>query len=303
MWVRNVPAKQSAGVGASAKVYDIPITHVLDHLLKSPSMMAEMRKHPGGEVLDGDKAEGVGLGSEHVFSVATRPIGNVRRNNMHGKLASSMPMYSSDGFISCAGTRLYIGDTVMCDFLQSADAQQVPCRVVRIYFDKNTNDVVVVVRRFRNANEVLNVDYSNPEFRRKGVVRLWEEVGQAAEQLCGVQHVLDLCEILSFDEVNAGKQNAPWVGGARREGWTFLSEGFTRWDRGRFRKIGGQGSEWRRAGTKDENFPDMRASDVHHNEGDLPFVSLPARIYVDDFQVWGMTNPVSSGVQRLQSLV
>ena len=34
VWVRNVVTKQSAGVGASAKVYDIPITHVLDSFLK-----------------------------------------------------------------------------------------------------------------------------------------------------------------------------------------------------------------------------------------------------------------------------
>ena len=106
VWTRNVVAKQSAGVGASAKVYDIPITHILDSLLKSPSAMDEMRKNSGGAALSKDEGEGVGLGSERLFSMATRPVDNARRNYMHGCLASSMPQYNTDGFISLSGGKV-----------------------------------------------------------------------------------------------------------------------------------------------------------------------------------------------------
>ena len=179
VWTRNVVAKQSAGVGAFAKVYDIPITHILESLLKSPSAMDEMRKNPGEVVLSKDEGEVVGLGSEHLFSMATRPVDNARRNYMHGRLASSMPQYNTDGFISLSGRKVYISDTVMCD-LRDADAtetRQVPCRVVKSYFDEKSLRLVVVVRCFRNVNEVLDIGYSHKLFRRNGLVRLWEETG------------------------------------------------------------------------------------------------------------------------------
>ena len=179
VWTRIVVAKQSAGVGAFAKVYDIPITHILESLLKSPSAMDEMRKNPGEAVLSKDEGEVVGLGSEHLFSMATRPVDNARRNYMHGRVASSMPQYNTDGFISLSGRNVYISNTVMCD-LRDADAtetRQVPCRVVKSYFDEESLRLVVVVRCLRNANEVLDIGYSHKLFRRNGLVRLWEETG------------------------------------------------------------------------------------------------------------------------------
>ena len=179
VWTRNVVAKQSAGVGAFAKVYDIPITHILESLLKSPSAMDEMRKNPGEAVLSKDEGEVVGLGSEHLFSMAARPVDNARRNYMHGRVASSMPQYNTDGFISLSGRNVYISNTVMCD-LRDADAtetRQVPCRVVKSYFDEESLRLVVVVRCLRNANEVLDIGYSRKLFGRNGLVRLWEETG------------------------------------------------------------------------------------------------------------------------------
>ena len=123
VWTRNVVAKQSAGVGASAKVYDIPITHIIESLLKSPSAMDEMCKNPGGAVLSKDEGERVGLGSKHMFLMAMRPVDNARRNYMHGRLASSMPQYNTDGFISLSGRKVYISDIVMCD-LRDPDAAE-----------------------------------------------------------------------------------------------------------------------------------------------------------------------------------
>ena len=212
VWTRNVVAKQSAGVGASAKVYDIPVTYILESLLKSPPAMDEMRKNPGGAVLSKDEGEGVGLGSEHLFSMATRPVDNARRNYMHGRLASSMPQYSTDGFISLSGRKVYISDTVMCG-LRDADekeTRQVPCSVVKSYFDEESLRLVVVVRCFRNTNEVIDIGYSHKLFRRNGFVRLWEENGMGSEiHLRGVKQVLDLVEILTADEVSNGIHKRP----------------------------------------------------------------------------------------------
>ena len=306
VWVRDVPAKQSAGVGSFAKVYDIPITHIMDHLLKSPSVMAEMRASPGGEVLDRDQAAKVGLGSEHIFAMATSPVGNARRNYMHGRLASSMPLFTSDGFISHSGRRVYVSDMVMCDFRasQQAEPRHLPCRVVRLYFDQAIGDLVVVVRRFRNAKEVLGIDQSDDtRFTRDGFVRVWEEIGAGAEvKLQGVDRVLDLCEVLSVFEVSEGRHRLPWVGGDRRSGWTFVSEGFTRKTGNHFTRVGGARNQWRRAGAEHDKYPDMRAPEVYHNEANLPFVNLPTSIYVDDFCVWGMSTPVSDGVDLFEDV-
>ena len=259
--------------------------------------MDEMRKNPGGAVLSKDEGEGVGLGSEHLLSMATRPVDNARRNYMRGRLASSMPQYNTDGFISLSGRKVYISDTVMCD-LRDADAtetRQVPCRVVKSYFDEETLRLVVVVRCFRNANEVLHIGYFNKLFRRNGLVRLWEENGMGSEiNLRGVKQVLDLVEILTADEVSNDIHKRLWRQGERRSGWSFVAEGFTeRKAGGRFARVGRVRDGWRRPGATDENFPDMRAAGVYHNQDNRPFLNLAACIYVDDFNVWGMTNPVS----------
>ena len=104
----------------------------------------------------------------------------------------------------------------MCD-LRDADAtetRQVPCRVVKSYFDEESLRLVVVVRCFRNANEVLDIGYSHKLFRRNGLVRLWEENGMGSEiNLRGVKQVLDLVEILTrcptiyYTSVPGGKEN------------------------------------------------------------------------------------------------
>ena len=170
-----------------------------------------------------------------------------------------------------------------------------PCRVVKSYFDEETLRLVVVVRCFRNANEVLHIGYSHKLFRRNGLVRLWEENGMGSEiNLRGVKQVLDLVEIFTADEVSNDIHKRPWRRGERRSGWSFVAEGFTeRKAGGRFARVGRIRDGWRRHGATDENFPDMRAAGVYHNQDNHPFLNLTTCIYVDDFNVWGMTNPVS----------
>ena len=62
--------------------------------------MDEMRKNPGGAVLSKDEGESVGFGSKYLFSMATRPVDNARRNYMNCRLTSSIPHDNTDGFIS-----------------------------------------------------------------------------------------------------------------------------------------------------------------------------------------------------------
>ena len=176
-----------------------------------------------------------------------------------------------------------------------------PCRVVKSYFDEESLRLVVIVRYFRNANEVLNIGYSHNQFRRNGLVRLWEENGLGSEiSLRGVKQVLDLVEILTADEVSNEMYKRPWRQGERRPGWSFIAEGFTeRKAGGRFVRVGRGRDGWRRTGATDENFPDMRAAGVYHNQDNRTFLNLTACIYVDDFNVWGMTNPVSYILSRL----
>ena len=306
VWVRNVPSKRATGDGDTVKVYDIPITHILDHILKSPSAVGEMQANPGGAVVHQEKADSTGLGNEHVFAIATRPRGNARRNYMHGKLASSMPMFGSDGFIACSGRRVYVSDFVMCDLRpdQSAPADLAPCRIVRLYFDESAGGIVVIVRRFRDGNAVLKLQPSDDKFRHEGLVRVWEELG-AQSEVCihGVDRILGLCEVVDSADINQNKHKLPWEGGERPPGWSFFAEGFTRWTSNDFVRIsdGGRRRPWRRAGGEDENYPNMRSEGVHHNEQNLPFANLPLCIYVDDFNVFGMSNPVRKPTATIEN--
>ena len=251
--------------------------------------MDEMRKNPGGAVLSKDEGERVGLCSEHLFSMATRPVDNARRNYMHGRLASSMPQYNSDGFISLSGRKVHISDTVMCDLRDpdAAETRQVPCRVAKSYFDEESLRLVVIVPCFRNANEVLIIGYSHNQFRRNGLVRLREDNGLGSEiSLRGVKQVLDSVEILTADEVSNEMYKHPWRQGERRPGWSFKAEGLTeRKAGGRFVRVGRGRDGWRRTGATDENFPDMRAAGVYHNQDTRPFLNLTACSYVDDLNV------------------
>ncbi|CAB1108042.1 unnamed protein product [Ectocarpus sp. CCAP 1310/34] len=261
VWVRDVrckpPNRKNPGARTTAKVYDIPITQVLAFLLTSKESMEEVVQNPGGAV--------------HLFPVPTRPVGNARRNNMHGTIVQAMSQFNTDGFLTSGQTRLYVGEVAMCDLRQPGAAQprQVPCRVVRSFFDEQTRRLVVVVRCFRDAHEVLGYPYTSPDFTRDGLVRLLEEVGTASE-------------VVLRDE-------------ARRQGWSFSGEGFVEKRRGgRWLQLEDPLKKgWRRAGGVEEDYPNMRDPDVLHNTHNLPYIGLPVGLFADDFNVFDMSNPTS----------
>lgn len=312
IWMRKVPCKPShkkkhPGGPTTANVYDIPLTHVMDFLLKSKSSMEEMLANPGGAVVDKrEEAENIGLASEHVFPLPTEPKGGRRRNVMHGTLVRTMPHFNTDGFLAAAKTQVYVGDLVMYDLRAEGELHplQVPCRIVRSVFDEVDRALVVSVRRFRNANEVLGLAHDSPSFTtEETLVRVWEELGTSGEiVLRNVRHqVLDLIEVFSKDDVAAGAHRQPWRGeGQRRDGWSFFGEGFVVSKGNRFaRESTRYGRGWRRAGGEDENYPNMRSPEVNHNHLKLKYISLLFGLWVDDFNVWRQANPVRVKVGRL----
>ena len=302
VWSRDTlgkPEKKKSGGRATAKVFDIPITQVLAFLLKSRPHMEAIFANPGGAVVGKEEGEQIGLSSEHLLSIPTRPVRNARRNNMHGTLVQAMPQHNTDGFLSMAGTKLYVGDVAMCDLRPTGSLTplQVPCRVTRTVFDAESRKLVVYVRRFRNANEVLGIPHSDPHFAEQGLVRAWEEVGTASEMdLRDVQQVLDRIEVFTKVEMKDGAHRRPWNGpGTRREGWSFVGEGFVSWRGGRFVKLRNRfmAKGWRRAGSDEEAYPDMRSPDVNHNTLNLKFLNLPIALFADDFNAFNYSTPVS----------
>ncbi|CAB1112175.1 unnamed protein product [Ectocarpus sp. CCAP 1310/34] len=300
VWVRDVvakSAKKKSGARTTAKVYDIPITQVLDFMLKSRSHMEEIFANPGGAVVGKEEGQKLGLAGEHLFPLPTRPARNAGPNNMHGTLVQRMPQHNFDGFLAQARTKVYVGDVVMCDLRDegSPDPLQTPCRITATFLVEKSRRLVVTVRLFRDAHEVLGVAHDDPAFVQDGVVRVWEQVGDASEtDLRDITQVLDRVEVFTRAELRDGAHLRPWIGeGTRREGWTFVGEGFVTRRGHRFvrRRDPFKEGGWRRAGSEEENYPDIRSADVIHNALNLKFINLPIGYSADDFNAFGMATP------------
>lgn len=227
-------------------------------------------------VLSKDEAMQIGLASERVSPLPTPPTGNKHRSVMHGTLVQGMPHLNTDGFITTMGAKVYVGDVVMSDLLgeHEQELSQVPCRIVRSFFDEESRQLVVVVRCFRNANEVKGMPHGAPGLANNGLVRLWEEVGGKSEvTLHGMERVLGRIEVLAAAEVASGVHLQSWRGqGERLEGWSFVGEWFVHLDNGKFVSVSGRRKhEWRRAGGSKECFPNMRYPETNHSTLDLNF--------------------------------
>lgn len=81
---------------------------MLQEALKSLPRMEEMQSNPGGAVLRGKRERHNTLASGHVFAMATRPINSRRRNHRHGRLATMIPLCSSDAIVSATASKVYI---------------------------------------------------------------------------------------------------------------------------------------------------------------------------------------------------
>lgn len=219
LWMRQVPLKN--GKLGTASVYDIPINLILESLFMSPPVMKEMEANPGGVVLRGDEASKNCFMNDQVTAMATRPPNNARRSFMHGRIAASMPLCNSDAILTRGGTPVYMSDFVMAALREQGgeDPLQVPCRVLEVLFDVERQAVDMVVRCFHTATEVEGVEPNHSDFKKKGLVRVWEELGPRSEiSLRDTRQLPDLREIVTPQEASDGKHHQPWSGGERREG-------------------------------------------------------------------------------------
>lgn len=267
---------------------------ILKLLFASKNVREENEAHPSRVGLRGDQATANYFMSNQVAAMATRPLNNARQTFMHGHIEVFMPLYSSDATIIRGGTPVCIYDFVIVELREThaKDPFQVPCRVVKVLFNVERQEVHVVLTCFRAAWGVDDVEPTQRGTRYKGLVRLFEELGPRSEKtLRSPNQVLDLVEVVTPQEASDGKLLRPCSGFERREGWSYVCEGFVRQVAHRFDRVDRRRS-WRRAGGADETFPDMRAPDVNRNVDRLPFLSLTVSTSFNYFNVWGMKTAV-----------
>lgn len=290
---REVPTKADGVRGA---VYDIPLNLQYARFLKSRRLMEEIDANPGGHVSRGDEASHNCLGSCQVVAGPTEPSDGMRRSLMHGDLARSSPFLGYDGVVCSAGRRVYIGEILICR-VPTADGNETeerPCRIVKIFWDEAAGMVHVQFRRFYYVKDVFG-RRTRQRSSCSGMKRVWEAQGE--QGLCVVTPgaLVDLCEMLTTAERAEWTPQKPWRMGTRRsQEWTLCCEGFVRLRPQQRRsavKFDVCGP-WQREGGEGENFPDMRAAGVHHNTADLPFCTIGTVLYIDAFNVHGMTTQV-----------
>lgn len=83
--------------------------------------------------------------------------GGRRRTFMDEKLTRSRPFYGFDGVLCRAGRRVYIRETGIGALSGTSgdQAQNVPFRVLAIFWDANTSEVSVAAGRFRFVEDAI----------------------------------------------------------------------------------------------------------------------------------------------------
>lgn len=290
---RDVPSTQSGKT--SATVYDVPFNLLLDRDMRLASETKLSTSYPAGKILTSSEAEGNSMTSDHVNCVPTLPKGNIVESNMHGTLSRSTPFFGIDGVRGRASPRkVYVNDVAMCEL----DGTPTPCRVLELFWDEETAQVLASIRLFRAAAEVQGVvEAESPT----GLTRVWEDATAKQNYVrIPVSAILDVCEIYSSEDTQANKHAGDWDLGVRSTSWGgYLGEGFVRAKRRR-RRRGGDVLKpfevfceaWSRGGTPEEAMFSLRGEGIHHNNGNEVFFSAPVTFYSDAFNVWGMGNKV-----------
>lgn len=207
---RSVPCK-GARAEETAEVFDVPIYLILNRLLRSSTRVAEMENIEGGAVFRGDSTRAHGNLCDHVFSGSERGLHEQRSCQMNGRLARRSP-YSYDGLAAQSGREVYVNDVVVCEIEQ----RRRPCRVMGLFWDKESCELCVDVRPLHAARAVLG-DKSDED--RLQLVRLWEEVGSGSESVLPVSSLMDLLKIYTSQEAGDGKHNEEWLDGPRPDAW------------------------------------------------------------------------------------
>ncbi|CBJ31804.1 expressed unknown protein [Ectocarpus siliculosus] len=204
---RDVPSTQQGKT--SAVVYDVPVNLLLDRDMKLASETALSEAYPAGKLLRGEEAAMNSLTSDHVNCVPTKQVGNVRETNMNGTLSRTSPFMGIDGIKgSVCGRKVFIHDVCIC----AVGGTPTVCRLLELFWDVESRQVVATVRMFRSAAEVRHVGETET---RGGLLRTWEDCTVGGELLLEVDDVLGLAEIYTVDEMDADKHDGEWDQGAR----------------------------------------------------------------------------------------
>lgn len=98
-----------------SSVFDIPVNVILDRKLRSTQSVQEMLDNQGGKMLTEAETKEAGLSSQHIFSCPEVHEGNIRRTNMHGKLARTRAHFGFDGVKTEGGRgKVYVNDIAEC---------------------------------------------------------------------------------------------------------------------------------------------------------------------------------------------
>lgn len=287
-----------------AHVYGVPLNFQIYRMLNAERPRLEQHQNPGGMPLFGIDAASNRLGSDHFFPGPVMEKGATLKTNMNGEIARSSPFLGYDGVVMRSGNKIYIGETLMADVSGGGNYARTPhrpCRLIELFWDRGLCSIRCALRIFRTSNEIWDDRGPEAERNKEGIVKVWEETGRDARIVLPPANLYDFCEVITPEEFNQGIMKRPWARGTRRRGWTFIGEGFL--DTTRKRGIATSGharsipdaaisSPWKFSGVYNDNFVNMRAPDIYHNVGNLPFVSLPLAYYIDGFRTHGLGNQV-----------
>lgn len=101
--VREVPSTQEGR--ETAKVYDTPLSLLLDRECRLLCSTDVSRKYPGGKIISAREAEENFLASDHVTSIPVKRKGDICCSNMNGKLARNTPFFGIDGICAQRSAR------------------------------------------------------------------------------------------------------------------------------------------------------------------------------------------------------
>ena len=292
----------TGGGGATSKVYSFPLPVILDRLLRSAHAMEQLHKHATGHVLRGEEARRNLVAADHVFPVPTRNHHDRKECNLNGDIARGCALYTADGVVGSSGKKLFPGDVCSVHGLLAGDAHV--CRILELYFDKEENEMRLVLRRFRTAQEVYGERTDRQNY--SGLPCVWEEVGKHSRYTAKPECLGDLVIVLTSNEVDAGLHDSDMYASAEL---IVVGVGFCE-----RRRPGSQEQRqpsafipkrgrWSRTGTSEEHLVDIRTEDFFLNEDNLPYASMPLVCYYDKYNATDMTNQVVTILRRYQRLL
>lgn len=221
-----------------------------------------------------------GVVGEHIMPVATTPLGGLRRGFLHGRIAASSALMSTESLRvgpDGGGGSVVVGDTVMV-LSSDGGSEQLPHRLAAVTWDEEEERLVARVNPFLTTEAALL--NNPPAVEEERLPLVWEVVTDDGGERVDLTRITTRCDVIPLaQEAGAGSS-------ARR---SYTCAGFIRPGRskGIFRKVWAPAGKprllaWRFAGL-DNLFFDRRAKGVFANTSQLPVFSVPLVIFTDAF--------------------